>query len=122
MPNVTPALASSITKLGMVRFAISQQSTVSGGKAGVWWNVELPAFMHDVRPSEVAAPLPPPGRRSTPAFAPMPAPVPSPRAFAPREKPAATPPRAYAPREKPAATPAPRIRPPSLLGMPWRWL
>ena len=98
--NMTPSLAASITKLGMVRFAVSQQMTFSGGDVRVSGTVELSAFMHEelVRP---AAPPAPPARRRE-------APVSSESVLAPRDR-------------SPVVT-APRVRPPTLLGMPWRWL
>jgi hypothetical protein len=93
---MTLSLASSITKLGMVRFAVSRQMTLSGGEIRVSGRVELPAFLHE----ELLRGAPLPSRREAPA---------------PREV-------ALAPREKPSAPTWPRARAPMPLGMPWRWL
>lgn len=102
MPNAIPSLASSITKLGMVRFAIARHVSFSGRDGWASGKVELPAFMHDapVRPAPLA-PLPPlPSRREV---------------VAPSNS-------GLAAHAKPSGAASPRVRSPSMLGMPWRWL
>jgi hypothetical protein len=108
----------------MVRFAIARQVSFSGREGWASGKVELPAFMHDALLRPVLAQLP-----QRPPLAPMPqrpmlAPLP-PLAQLPlanRREAVASSESVLASHDKPSVAAPPRVRPPSMLGMPWRWL